>query len=130
MFFSSNKEIIDNDVDKKTLFRANENVIAFAIDEKGDVLLRISTQNIGKEDADNLARVMYLIGNGAYQTQLIEMLVEVSKNPDKKEFIEEVINYWSKLIDSQDQNNYYNDNEPIVSPSKFSQLVNSGIKNE
>lgn len=134
MFFSkshhndNDQETTSQDIDR-TLFRANENVVAFAVDDKGDVLLRISTQNTTIRDAENLARVMYLIGRGAYQTQLIEMLVQISSNREKQEFIEQVINYWSKLIDNQEQTGYYNDNEPLISPSKFSQLVQSGTKN-
>lgn len=101
----------------------HDNTIVFAINEDNELVIKLSIQNLEPKHAIKFAEVLYLLSRNAYRSELIEMMQTMSKeDPSRSEFIDEVILYWASLVDKYEKEEYYN-SCPLISPTKFSQLV-------
>jgi len=103
--------------------KLNENALVFTIDEENRMIIRISAQLLSKDNAQKMAEALFLLGKGFYRPQILEMFQEMSEqDPSRAEFLSQVILYWGVYLDKYKEETYNNDG-PVVSPSKFSQLV-------
>jgi len=103
--------------------KLNENALVFTIDEENRMIIRISAQLLSKDNAQKMAEALFLLGKGFYRPQILEMFQEMSEqDPSRAEFLSQVILYWGVYLDKYKEETYNNDG-PVVSPTKFSQLV-------
>ena len=103
-FFQKNKK---EQLANKIILSLNENnKISIALD------LDPSMENVGK----SIGELLYSINSGNLEEPIANMLVDFSKsNPQYSTIIEEIIHYWVK-------NKNLNNNNPYISPTKvFSQ---------
>jgi hypothetical protein len=103
-FFQKNKK---EELANKIILSLNENnKISIALD------LDPSMENVGK----SIGELLYSINAGNLEEPIANMLVDFSKsNPQYSTIIEEIIHYWVK-------NKNLNNNNPYISPTKvFSQ---------
>lgn len=109
-----------------------DNCVVFAINEDEQLTIRLSIQNLKTSSALKMAEVLFLMSHDCYKKQLVEMLKGMAEDdPGRAPFITELVGFWAELVDKYGQETYYKDDSPLVSPSKFSQLVmNSEGKNE
>lgn len=110
----------------------DDNCILFSVNQQNQLIIKLSIQNLQESNAEKLAEVLFLMGHNGYKLQIAEMLQNMAEeDPDRALFIGEVMVFWSELVDRYSKSAYYKDDNPLISPSKFSQLVmNSESKNE
>jgi len=105
----------------------DDNTVVFAVDKENQLIIKLSIQNLETESAYKFAEVLFLTTRSAYRKEIVEMMQSMAvEDPTRAEFISETIMYWAKMLDKYDKEEYYNDG-PLISPSKFCQLV---INNE
>ena len=103
--------------------KLNENALVFTIDEENRMTIKISAQLLSKENAQKMAEALFLLGKGFYRPQILQMFQEMAEDdPSRAEFLSQVILYWGGYLDKYKDETYNNDG-PVVSPTKFSQLV-------
>lgn len=105
----------------------NENAFVIAVDENGKAILRISLQNLDEGDAESFAKALFAIQSGSYKDQISELIVEIGqaeKESFRLEFVKELLGYYTIYFDMLKNFNYNKDDKPVVSPLKFSSLVN------
>jgi len=101
-----------------------ENTIMFCVDDSDEVTIKISAQNLEKKDAKKFAEVLCYIEHGLYRSMILKMLQDMAvEDPDRQDFISELILFWSQYIDTY-KDLTYNKDGPVVPPTKFSMLVN------
>ena len=100
-----------------------DNTILFCVDDSDELTIKISAQNLKKKDAKKFAEVLCFIENGLYRSMILKMLQDMAaEDPDRQEFISELILFWSEYIDTY-KDLSYNKEGPVVPPTKFSMLV-------
>ena len=104
----------------------NENALIVAVDKEGKAILRLSVQNIDENDSETFAKALFAVQSGLYKDQISELLAEIgaSENGDRLEFIKELLGYYTIYFDMMKGLNYNKEDKPVVSPLKFSSLVN------
>lgn len=105
----------------------NENAITFAVDALDRPIIRISLQNLQESNAKQLAETLFLINNGSYQNQIIEMLKELgTQDPDRMMLIKQIMHYWIEQIQlNTSQPEPVDENQPLIPPLSFSKILNT-----
>jgi hypothetical protein len=99
---------------------SKEAFISFVLDENNKIVIRINFQNMNDDNCKKMAEVLYMINNGGYQVQLIEMLKEIAvKDPSVYRTVEKVFDNWKDYYDLVSVSN----NSPCVSPCSFSKSL-------
>lgn len=104
----------------------NENAFILAVNKEGRAILRLSVQNIDENDSEVFAKALFAVQSGLYKDQITELLAEIGASEDgaRLEFIKELLGYYSIYFDMAKSLNYNKEDKPVVSPLKFSALVN------
>lgn len=112
---------------KQTLLtvNSNENAILFTIDKNNKLAIRISAQLLNEKDAQKMAEVLFLLGKDYYRPSIAGMLDSMAdEDESRKEFIESLASFWQMYLDTYKNENYnIEGDDPVISPTKFSQLV-------
>jgi ABC-type transporter MlaC component len=112
---------------KQTLLtvNSNENAILFTIDKNNKLAIRISAQLLNEKDAQKMAEVLFLLGKDYYRPSIVGMLDSMAdEDESRKEFIESLASFWQMYLDTYKNENYnIEGDDPVISPTKFSQLV-------
>lgn len=108
-------------------YLSDENAITFAVDSLDRPIIRISLQNLQESNAKQMAETLFLINNGSYQNQIIEMLKEIGmQDPDRMMLIKQIMNYWLEHIQRNTvQPEPVDENQPLIPPLSFSKIINS-----
>lgn len=122
-----NKFLTKKDEQKSLPFLPDENAIMFAVDALNRPIIRISLQNLQESNAKQMAETLFLINNGSYQNQIIEMFKEIGvQDPDRMTLIKQIMNYWLEHIqDHTAQPEPVDENQPLIPPLSFSKIINS-----
>ena len=112
---------------KQTLLtvNSNENAILFTIGKNKKLAIRISAQLLNEKDAQKMAEVLFLLGQDYYRPNIAGMLDSMAdEDKSRKEFIESLTSFWRMYLDTYKNENYnIEGDDPVISPTKFSQLV-------
>jgi len=120
-FFGKTNNVEPNEDNLK--LSLEDNTIVFAVDKNNELTIKLSIQNLDNENARKLAEVLCFMGRDVYKKQLIQMLHNIaSDDPTRREFIADLLLYWSTYIDMMEETDYNKDG-PVISPLKFSQIV-------
>lgn len=108
----------------------NENGILFTINEEKKLTIRLSAQLLDNEHAKKMAEVLFLLGKDYYRPSIAEMLDSMAiEDKSRKEFIETLASFWQVYLDTYKNDNYnIEGDDPVISPTKFSQLVTNAEK--
>jgi len=105
----------------------NENALIVSVDKDGKAILRISLQNLENGDAESFAKALFAVQSGSYIDQISELITEIGHSENegfRLEFVKELLGYYTIYFDMLKNFNYNKDSKPVVSPLKFSSLVN------
>ena len=104
---------------------SNENAILFTIDKNNKLAIRISAQLLSQKDSQKMAEVLFLLGKDYYRPSIVGMLDSMANEDEsRKEFIESLASFWQMYLDTYKNDNYnIEGDDPVISPTKFSQLV-------
>jgi hypothetical protein len=104
---------------------SNENAILFTIDKNNKLAIRISAQLLNEKDAQKMAEVLFLLGKDYYRPSIVGMLDSMAdEDESRKKFIETLASFWQMYLDTYKNDNYnIEGDDPVISPTKFSQLV-------
>ena len=122
-----NKFFKKQDEPKPLPYLSDENSITFAVDALDRPIIRISLQNLQESNAKQMAETLFLINNGSYQNQIIEMFKEIGmQDPDRIMLIKQIMNYWLEHIQRNAvQPEPVDENQPLIPPLSFSKIINS-----
>ena len=109
---------------------SNENAILFTIDKNNKLAIRISAQLLSQKDSQKMAEVLFLLGKDYYRPSIVGMLDSMAdEDESRKEFIESLGSFWQMYLDTYKNENYnIESDDPVISPTKFSQLVTNAEK--
>lgn len=133
MFNFSNIFLRKNKRAEDRIVRPNENAIIVAVDEEGRTMLRLSVQNIqSKKSSEYLAKALFALQSGVFQQEIEDLIVEFANqtNDVTRNFMEETLAFYTIYFDIVTKNDYNNLNneKPVISPLKFSSIVQNGEK--
>lgn len=114
------------DPPKDFWIKENENSLSVIVDKNNNAVIEVNVQNLSEKNAIKFAETLFLMNTGSYQEQIIKILAELKvSQPDRSDFIERVIQYWSLYSDAYAENQ----DKPCVSPLSFSKLITTPIHN-
>jgi hypothetical protein len=104
----------------------DENALIIAVDKEGRTILRLSIQNTDENGSEPFGKALFGIQSGFYKEQISDILSEIgaSEKGERLEFVKEVLGYYTICFDMIKSLNYNKEDKPVVSPLKFSSLVN------
>lgn len=111
---------------------ANENSISFVLDKENNIIVRLSLMNMepGHNYEKEFASLLYIINEGAFAGQIVEILQEVGEQePSKAPFCSTILTSWADILDKEGVESYDNsmdDDRPIISPLHFSKKLDTG----
>lgn len=126
LFKKANQEITTEKT-KDNVFEISQedNTLMLCVDKKGELTVKISIQNLETKNAAKFAEVLFLVEQKGYREMFMQMLQDMAaEDKSRQDFISDVMLYWTAYIDTY-KNMTYNKDGPVVSPTKFSQLVNN-----
>lgn len=101
------------------LISPNENYISY-VQHNGEILIRISVQNISDEEANKFGETMFCISNGLYTKDTAIVLKDLqNQDHERALFVEKALARWKQLVAHADEIYYNNLNAPVVSPRSF-----------
>lgn len=111
----------------------NENSISFVLDKENNIIVRLSLMNMefGHNYEKEFASLLYLINEGTFAGQIVEILQEAGeKEPSKSSFCSTILINWADILEQEDVESYndINDDSPIISPLHFSKKLDTGIQ--
>lgn len=125
LFKKANPEIKTEAKDNVFEISPEDNTLMLCVDKNGELTVKISIQNLETKNAAKFAEVLFLVEQKGYREMFMQMLQDMAaEDKSRQDFISDVMLYWTAYIDTY-KNMTYNKDGPVVSPTKFSQLVNN-----
>jgi len=94
----------------------NNNSIIFEMEENSAIKIHINIYNKSIKDAEQLGLALFLINEGYYIKDLLDIINDMYKNhPNDKDFMQTAITSWSNCISNNDDAN----ESPIIKPTEF-----------
>lgn len=125
LFKKANPEIKTEAKDNVFEISPEDNTLMLCVDKNGELTIKISIQNLETKNAAKFAEVLFLVEQKGYREMFMQMLQDMAaEDTSRQDFIGDVILYWTAYIDTY-KNMTYNKDGPVISPTKFSQLVNN-----
>lgn len=102
-----------------SLISPDENYISY-VSDKGQVLIRISVQNITDDEARKFGETLFCLSNGLYVVDTITILKDLqNQDHERALFVEKAMKRWHELVAKAEESDYNNINAPVVSPRAF-----------
>jgi hypothetical protein len=102
-----------------SLISPDENYISY-ISDKGQVLIRISVQNVTDDEARKFGETLFCLSNGFYVVDTIAILKDLqNQDHERALFVEKAMKRWHELVAKAEKNDYNNIDAPVVSPRAF-----------
>lgn len=125
LFKKANPEIKTEAKDNVFEISPEDNTLMLCVDKNGELTVKISIQNLETKNAAKFAEVLFLVEQKGYREMFMQMLQDMAaEDKSRQDFISDVMLYWTAYIDTY-KNMTYNKDGPVISPTKFSQLVNN-----
>lgn len=97
----------------------DENYISY-VSDKGQVLIRISVQNVTDDEAKKFGETLFCLSNGLYVVDTITTLKDLqNQDHERAIFVEKAMKRWHELVAKAEENNYNKIDTPVVSPRAF-----------
>jgi len=99
---------------------SNNNIIVFEILDNGTVKTQLKLNSSTKKSAENFGAFLFEVTSGLISQHIIDVMLGLAKDyPEYNEMIKHSILVWLSNI-KDDQSEIVGNDEPIVSPTKFS----------
>lgn len=121
-----NKEVIEQSQNDDFF---QNNLLALSIDKNNKPVITVNVKRLQEDDAIRFAEMLFLLNNGLYQLQIVDMLKDLSnQDHSRKEFILKVLEFLSYYIEYYKKETINSENKPCISPMSFSKIVNQSGK--
>ena len=110
--------------------KEQKNQLIFNIDKKGALSIDLNIANLTSLDSTALALIFYELNKGNYESEIMDLLIEIAKTDDAnlKKFVEQVFVSWgvqlSENLEELEDVTKKISNKPCISPMIFSKLLN------
>lgn len=113
--------------DKIPLVKKEENALVLSLDANNVVTLRISIQNINPDSAEFFAKSIFALQSGLYADDILDIITQLGLDPSsvgKSNFTKILLSKYTLCFDTVKELSYNRDSVPLVSPLRFSAIVN------